>query len=97
MNGHIKRYHYRLKPHKCEQCNRSYRDLYELRDHINLHHLNKKLHICSVCSRGFGTRKHMHQHMLSHGEKRFQCKFCDQKFATTSGRRGHEIRTHGAI
>lgn len=52
---------------------------------------------CEVCERRFGTRKHLHQHMLSHGEKRFQCKFCGQKFATTSGRRVHDTRSHGAI
>lgn len=97
LKSHMNRYHYHLKPHKCDQCGNSYRQLYELRDHINLHHLNQKLYPCQVCDRRFGTRKHLHQHMLSHGEKRFQCKFCEQKFATTSGRRGHEIRNHGAI
>lgn len=97
LKSHMNRYHYHLKPHKCDQCGNAYRQLYELRDHINLHHLNQKLYPCQLCDRRFGTRKHLHQHMLSHGEKRFQCKFCDQKFATTSGRRGHEIRNHGAI
>ncbi|XP_055303195.1 zinc finger protein 652-B-like [Sitodiplosis mosellana] len=97
LNAHMNRYHLHLKPHKCDRCGNAYRQLYELRDHINLHHLNQKMYPCEVCERRFGTRKHLHQHMLSHGEKRFQCKFCDQKFATTSGRRGHEIRNHGAI
>ncbi|XP_031631848.1 zinc finger protein 652-like [Contarinia nasturtii] len=97
LNAHMNRYHLHLKPHKCDRCGNAYRQLYELRDHINLHHLNQKMYPCEVCDRRFGTRKHLHQHMLSHGEKRFQCKFCDQKFATTSGRRGHEIRNHGAI
>lgn len=97
LKSHINRYHLRLKPHKCDQCSNTYRQLYELRDHINLHHLNKKLYPCSSCDRSFGTRKHLHQHMLSHGEKRYHCRLCDLKFATTSGRRGHEIRNHGAI
>lgn len=97
LNAHMNRYHLHLKPHKCDRCGNTYRQLYELRDHVNLHHLNQKMYPCEVCDRRFGTRKHLHQHMLSHGEKRFQCKFCDQKFATTSGRRGHEIRNHGAI
>lgn len=97
LRSHINRYHLRLKPHKCDQCSNTYRQLYELRDHINLHHLNKKLYPCSSCDRSFGTRKHLHQHMLSHGEKRYSCRLCDLKFATTSGRRGHEIRNHGAI
>lgn len=97
LKSHINRFHYRLKPHQCTQCGNAYRQLYELRDHVNLHHLNKKLYPCQVCDRTFGTRKHLSQHLLSHGEKRFQCKFCEQKFATTSGRRGHEIRNHGAI
>lgn len=97
LNSHIKRFHLRLKPHKCNQCPNTYRQLYELRDHINLHHLNKKLYPCSSCVSSFGTRKHLHQHMLSHGEKRYSCRLCDLKFATTSGRRGHEIRNHGAI
>lgn len=94
---HINRYHFHLKPHKCDQCGNAYRQLYELRDHINLHHLNKKMYPCEVCERRFGTKKNLHQHMLSHGEKKFQCKFCHLKFATTSGRRGHEIRNHRAI
>lgn len=94
---HINRYHFHLKPHKCDQCGNAYRQLYELKDHINLHHLNIKMYPCKVCERRFGTKKNLHQHMLSHGEKRFQCKFCHQKFATTSGRRGHEIRNHRAI
>lgn len=77
LKSHMNRYHLHLKPHKCDQCPNTYRQLYELRDHINLHHLNKKLYPCSLCDRRFGTRKHLHQHMLSHGEKKFQCKFCD--------------------
>lgn len=97
LKSHINRYHLRLKPHKCDQCSNTYRQLYELRDHINLHHLNKKMYPCLSCDRSFGTRKHLHQHMLSHGEKRYKCRLCELKFATTSGRRGHEIRNHGAI
>lgn len=97
LTHHMKR-HSDVKEHKCDQCDRAYHDRFQLKTHINIVHKGIRLFSCSLCaSSKFTTRKSLGQHMLLHGEKRYQCKFCDQKFAQGSGRRGHEKRVHGAI
>lgn len=97
LTHHMKR-HSDVKEHKCDQCDRAYHERFQLKKHINIVHKGIRLFSCSLCETSkFTTRKSLGQHMLLHGEKRYKCKFCDQKFAQGSGRRGHEKRVHGAL
>lgn len=97
LTHHTKR-HSDVKQHQCDQCDRAYHDRYQLKKHVNIVHKGIRLFSCTLCETSkFTTKKSLGQHMLLHGEKRYQCKFCDQKFAQGSGRRGHEKRVHGAI
>lgn len=97
LTHHMKR-HSDVKQHQCDQCDRSYYERFQLKKHINIVHKGIRLFSCTLCTTNkFTTKKSLGQHMLLHGEKRYQCKFCDQKFAQGSGRRGHEKRVHGAI
>lgn len=97
LTHHTKR-HSDVKEHKCDQCDRAYHERFQLKKHINIVHKGIRLFSCTLCDTSkFTTKKSLGQHMLLHGEKRFQCKFCDQKFAQGSGRRGHEKRVHGAV
>lgn len=97
LTHHTKR-HSDVKEHKCDQCDRAYHERFQLKRHINIVHKGIRLFSCTICDTNkFTTKKSLGQHMLLHGEKRFPCKFCGQKFAQGSGRRGHEKRVHGAL
>lgn len=97
LTHHTKR-HSDIKEHKCDQCDRAYHERFQLKRHKNIVHEGIRLFNCTICdTHKFTTKKSLGQHMLLHGEKRFPCKFCGQKFAQGSGRRGHEKRVHGAI
>lgn len=80
-----------------DECDKAFYDVTSLRDHTNVHHRNLKMFLCDICAKSFGTRKHLRQHLLSHGEKTFKCKFCEAKFATTTGRLQHEKWNHLGI
>lgn len=98
LTFHMKR-HSAVKDHQCDQCERAYCDRFQLRRHIEIVHKGLRLFSCTMCDtkNKFTSRKSLKQHMLLHGEKRFECQFCHQKFAQSAGRRGHEKRVHGAV
>lgn len=96
LTNHMKK-HSDVKPFKCEHCGFSFRERYVLKNHIQHVHSGIRPYTCDTCNNTFPSRKAMRQHQNLHVEKKFACKFCDQKFAQGSGRRGHEKRVHGAI
>lgn len=96
LTHHMKK-HSDVKPFKCEHCGFCFRERYVLRNHIEHVHSGKRPYTCDTCNNAFPSRKALAQHQNLHIEKKFACKFCDQKFAQGSGRRGHEKRVHGAI
>lgn len=96
LTHHMKK-HSDVKPFKCEHCGFCFRERYVLRNHIEHVHSGKRPYTCDTCNNAFPSRKALAQHQNLHIEKKFACKFCDQKFSQGSGRRSHEKRVHGAI
>lgn len=94
LTTHIKKIHERQKNHVCKICMQRFRLPTLLRDHIRAKHTNERPYNCLDCGQAFATAKTFRQHTLLHQEKRFQCTYCDKKFAQSSGRRGHEKNVH---
>ncbi|XP_031619667.1 zinc finger protein 287-like [Contarinia nasturtii] len=95
LGRHMKS-HNNIKPHKCTFCDRAFILPGHLQDHIRSQHTHERPFPCDVCGNTFSRRKLLRQHKQLHGEKRFKCKYCDQAFSQSAGRRGHEIRVHNA-
>lgn len=96
LTQHMKK-HSDEKPFKCEHCGFGFRERYVMRRHVEHVHSGNRPHTCDTCNSTFTSMKALRQHQHLHTEKKFACKFCDLKFAQSSGRRGHEKRVHGAI
>lgn len=95
LGRHMKS-HNNIKPHQCKQCDRAFILPGHLQDHIRSQHTLERPFKCDDCGNTFSRRKLLRQHRQLHGEKRFKCKYCDQVFSQSAGRRGHEIRVHNA-
>ncbi|KAJ1523587.1 hypothetical protein ONE63_001431 [Megalurothrips usitatus] len=83
-------------PYSCEQCNISFKNLYDLTVHNELHHKSQsKKCSCSICGAQFSsnsllyvhiqnhpeTKADLLQHVLSHADQiLFYCNQCDLKF-----------------
>lgn len=95
LGRHMKS-HNNIKPHRCKECDRAFILPGHLQDHIRSQHTLERPFKCDDCGNTFSRRKLLRQHRQLHGEKRFKCKYCDQVFSQSAGRRGHEIRVHNA-
>ncbi|KAL2724226.1 zinc finger protein 239-like isoform X1 [Vespula squamosa] len=81
------------KPHKCNECGRSFPTPGDLRAHGYSHTGNWPMR-CPICNRGFCKPGALHHHMQLHnGDRPYQCTVCDKKFSIIGNLRTHE-RTH---
>lgn len=94
LTAHIKQIHDKVKNHVCEICSQRFRMPALLRDHIRAKHTLERPYACPECDQTFSTAKTFKQHSFLHKEKKFQCNYCDRKFAQSAGRRGHEKHFH---
>ena len=63
----------------CDQCEKSYSSIEQLRRHTRIVHENIK-YTCDKCSRSFGRKVHLKIHYESiHEGRRFDCDLCDYK------------------
>lgn len=82
------------KAFKCTQCEFTFRYQFKLKRHISRVHEKKRPYLCSVCGKSFSGADGKAQHMRTHAEKSFSCRFCDRKFTHSSNRRTHEKGIH---
>lgn len=50
--------------------------------------------ICDICGSAYPTLNLLQRHLVRHGERTFQCGWCDQKYACKYEKTAHEKRMH---
>lgn len=91
----------RLKPFRCDECNKSFEKEIKLQKHIRIHErakeqqdVNFKRFLCHICSKTFRQNTGLMFHMRTHtGYKPHVCKYCGRGFTSNSNCINHE-RTH---
>lgn len=80
------------RPFKCdfENCGKSFKSKAMLAKHQETHSTEKR--ICNICGLGLSTRATLLRHMVVHSNlKKFECKFCSQKFKRSKALKIHLI------
>lgn len=81
--------------HQCTECERHpFRTPGELQQHFHSIHSFIRPYICDLCGKTYSSKQYIRLHLQSHGEKRFECKYCAKKFKTNANKRGHERKIH---
>lgn len=83
-----------VRKEKCEQCNKTFANIYIFRNHIREVHCENIVFTCDICGRHFNRSANLDLHRLVH-ENRLPCKcnFCGKSFRSTSAVKLHS-RTH---
>ena len=64
------------RPHRCEVCQRSFREMATLRKHEQLHRADRP-YICNTCGKSFLWSSNLKVHERVHtGERPYKCKIC---------------------
>lgn len=85
------------KPHKCCQCDTSFRTPYELSRHSRVHSGERPFQ-CRLCHRCFKRKDHVEVHMRRHvDDRRHICGLCGICFVTSSCLLRHQRRTHQTL
>ena len=73
--------HTEVKPHKCNQYDKSFSHTATLKSHLRIH-TGEKPYQCSECTKTFSQYCDLKIHLRTHtGEKPYQCKHCDKYFS----------------
>lgn len=84
------------KPHKCSECDKSYKHQSTLAMHKKTHSGDFKYR-CEVCSKEFYLTEYYNRHMRVHTkEKPYACDICDKSFSQSNTLTQHK-RTHTGL
>ncbi|XP_055371904.1 zinc finger protein 879-like [Condylostylus longicornis] len=82
------------KPHKCPNCDKTFRQTVCLKNHIAAVHSNDFKFKCPKCPKKFPIKFRLRLHMRVHsGEKPYKCPKCPKTFARDGQLRQHKV-TH---
>lgn len=97
LNEHIKS-HTNARRFKCSQCYKKFMTEQNLQKHYAETHTVIRLVPCALCGKEFRSQKTLKQHLALHSEvKRYQCQYCELRFAQLAGQRSHEKHRHKSI
>merc|ERR1712110_843477 len=97
LRRHLGSLHFKLKMHKCLQCDASFSEKFKLNVHIkSVHEGIKKLyksnqHRCSFCNGSFSRPSSLAEHIKSVHEniKDIKCELCNKFFSSVSKAKRH--------
>ncbi|KAJ8679619.1 hypothetical protein QAD02_015406 [Eretmocerus hayati] len=93
MRGHIRKFHLRLKPFKCDQCDKSFAVNALLREH-KIIHVSSQPYKCDSCDFACLNKRVLVTHMTKHkAVKDILCDICGKAFYATKKMRAHR-NTH---
>lgn len=77
--------HRDYRPHKCDECDKTFFDKFKMKLHKNTHRFNEdamKKFICDFCSKEFGVLDYLTCHIrrMHSTEMPFKCEVCQKKF-----------------
>ena len=79
---------------QCSFCNKTFRDMCDLKRHEAAVHLNKREYKCTECDKAFNLKSVLTKHMKTHTtETRLQCAVCNKVFIRRRDLARHET-TH---
>ncbi|XP_041360450.1 Krueppel homolog 1-like [Gigantopelta aegis] len=82
------------RPHRCEVCQRSFREVATLRKHEQLHRADRP-YVCTTCGKSFLWSSNLKVHERVHtGERPYKCKICHRCFTQSNDLRRHERNVH---
>lgn len=102
LYGHIALFHPELSRkavtnHKCDQCDRVFRQKGNLKKH-KLTHSDKHTYKCKECCKTFKFPEQMRRHELWHKHgARHRCHLCDRRFVMKFELRKHTETLHGGV
>ena len=78
------------KQYKCKECDKLFKQLYNLNQHTRTH-TREKPYKCKSCDKQFNNTGDLKRHVSIHtGEKPYKCKSCDKQFSNSSDLKKHE-------
>ncbi|KAM3964028.1 uncharacterized protein ACR2FA_002073 [Aphomia sociella] len=89
LQQHLFAKHLNYRPHKCDQCEKSFQKLSDLKKHKAVHDDTKK-HACKICDMPFKDKSNLNRHLLTHtNEKPYCCPGCGNKFKQLASQKRH--------
>lgn len=86
------------RPHKCTQCEASFKSENHLRQHKGMRHSTKddQKFSCDFCNRKCAFKYMLNQHMKSHVARSFECDLChDINYRKLESLKQHFLSVHG--
>ena len=80
---HIKKSHYNIRPHLCEQCPKKFVSVSELSKHVQVVHTKGKIYECKMCQKTFDTMaKYGYHNANVHNKQSYVCDVCGKSYPT---------------
>ncbi|XP_047538198.1 zinc finger protein 624-like [Vanessa atalanta] len=90
LQQHLFAKHLDYRPHKCDECEKSFQKPSDLKKHKDLHN-NVKPHACLCCDKKFNHKSNLNRHMLLHSkDKPFSCSGCHNRFTQVASLKRHQ-------
>ncbi|KAJ9587641.1 hypothetical protein L9F63_018935, partial [Diploptera punctata] len=94
---HIKRDHYKQRPHACLACGKTFYKKYDLKIHLRTH-TKERPYICGTCGKSFYHLSHIIRHERIHsGHRPYQCPDCGRQFNQSSSLKSHRQRHNQCV